>query len=128
MDVDSAKPRVLIADDEWMSRQLMRAFLERGGYAVLEARNGQEALRMAREHQPELMLLDVRMHDLSGFEVCARLKADPATFHIKIIILSALAGKKETAKAETSGADLFLSKSMAWTSIMAQVAALTARP
>lgn len=128
MDVDSAKPRVLIADDEWMSRQLMRAFLERGGYAVLEARNGQEALRMAREHQPELMLLDVRMHDLSGFEVCARLKADPATFHIKIIILSALAGKKETAKAETSGADLFLSKSMAWTSIMAQVAVLTARP
>lgn len=128
MDVDSAKPRVLIADDEWMSRQLMRAFLERGGYAVLEARNGQEALRMAREHQPALMLLDVRMHDLSGFEVCARLKADPATFHIKIIILSALAGKKETAQAETSGADLFLSKSMAWTSIMAQVAVLTARP
>ncbi len=102
---------VLIADDEPSIRTLLDATIGRTGeHAVSEATNGEEALRMARKQQPDLLLLDVRMPRMDGVEVCKRLKAEPQTADIKIVILIALAQDHMRREAETAGADLFLVK------------------
>src|SRR5687768_17988502 len=124
----STMPLILIADDEWMNRELMRTFLVRSGYKVLEARNGEQALSMAREYRPDLILLDVRMYDLNGFEVCAQLKADPATQHIRIAMVSALSASEEQERAAAAGAVAFISKSTDWTSIMKHIDEIARRP
>jgi CheY-like chemotaxis protein len=121
-------PLILIADDEWMNRELMRTFLVRGGYKVLEARNGEQALSMAREHNPDMILLDVRMYDLNGFDVCAQLKSDPATQHIRIVMVSALSAAEEKERAAAVGAAAFISKSTDWTSIMKDIDEIAKRP
>jgi CheY-like chemotaxis protein len=119
---------ILIADDEWMNRELMRTFLVRAGYQVIEARNGEQALAMAREHHPHMMLLDVRMYDLDGFEVCEQLKADPDTQHIRIVMLSALSEMYENERATAAGAAAFISKSTDWKSIMKRIDEIAQRP
>jgi two-component system phosphate regulon response regulator PhoB len=102
---------VLIADDEPSIRTLLDATIGRSGtHAVSQAANGEEALRLARQIHPDLMLLDVRMPRLDGVDVCRRLKGDPATADIKIVFLTAFAQDHMRREAEAAGADLFLVK------------------
>lgn len=102
---------VLIADDEPSIRTLLDATIDRAGnHTVIQATNGEEALRLARERHPDLMLLDVRMPRMDGVEVCRRLKADPTTAGIRIVILTAFAQDHMRREAEGVGADLFLVK------------------
>jgi two-component system phosphate regulon response regulator PhoB len=92
-------PTLLIADDEASVRTLIRLALERDDYRILEASNGREALALAREERPDVVLLDVEMPDLSGYEVCRRLKEDPTTDDIAVLMLTA----REQETAEPSG-------------------------
>ena len=82
-------PKILIADDDIVVRDLIRSLLERVKYAVVEAENGEQAIEMATSDQPDLILLDIVMPGIGGIEALRRLKAEPATADIPVVVLSA---------------------------------------
>ncbi len=98
---------VLVVDDEDHVRALLRQVLTEAGYRVLEAASGVEALSMARKHHPSVILLDVMMPDISGFDVTQILKSDPATAEIPILILSIIEDRQHGLEL---GADAYLTK------------------
>ena len=85
-----ATKRVLIIEDEADTRTAIREFLERSGYEAAEAAGGLEGLAQAQSWQPRVILLDIRMPDPDGYEVCRRLKANPATKSIPVIVVTAV--------------------------------------
>lgn len=85
-----AKKRVLIVDDEVESRTLIREFLDMPGYELAEAADGIECLAKAEDLHPDVILLDVRMPGLDGYEVCQGLKENPETTHIPVIFVTAV--------------------------------------
>ncbi len=116
--------RVLIVDDDDFSRKTAEALLSPAGYAVLPARNGEEALRMASDSDPDLVLLDVMMPGLDGFEVCRRLRERPSTNYLPIILLTALDGRRDVILGLEAGADDFLAKPVYGAELRARVANL----
>ena len=82
-------PKILIADDDIVVRDLIRSLLERVKYAVVEAENGEQAIELATSDQPDLILLDIVMPGIGGIEALRRLKAEPATADIPVVVLSA---------------------------------------
>jgi CheY-like chemotaxis protein len=101
---------VLVCDDEPILRSLVRATLDRESYTVVVARNGHEALALARSEQPDLILLDVVMPGRSGHNVLDALRHDPATATTPIIILTAWAQAAGGEEMLRAGADAFLTK------------------
>lgn len=99
---------VLIADDDSTIRKVVRATLEDGEMEILEAADGEDALRLVRERHPDLVLLDVMMPKLSGFEVCDEIKADPSTSDVSVIILTVLAGARDRERG--ANADAYFAK------------------
>ncbi len=99
-----AAPLVLIVDDESSIRTICRVNLETDGLAVAEAVDGRDALDAVRKEQPELVLLDVMMPEVDGWQVAAELGQDPATRDIPIVFLSARAAREDRARAQTLGA------------------------
>src|SRR5438132_10521903 len=83
-------PRILIADDNKLNADLLEAHLDGSGFETRVAANGEETLRLAREWQPDVVLLDVMMPKLSGFEVCKRLRSAPATKSAGVLMVTAL--------------------------------------
>lgn len=96
--------RILLVEDDRFLRKAAEATLRRQGYEVLTAADGEEALRVARESPPDLLLLDLIMPKLQGFEVLRRLKADPATAGIPVIVLSNLGQDRDVQQALAAGA------------------------
>ncbi len=102
--------KILIVDDEINILMSLEYLLKRKGYQVFIARNGTEALQLADEHTPDLVLLDIMMPDVDGYEVCTRLKS-PERDHIpKVIFLTAKSKKSDVEKGYEIGADLYLLK------------------
>ena len=81
--------RILIVDDDVIIVSLLSQILQRHGYAVHTAYNGEDGLTLARTLQPSLIILDIMMPGLNGYEVCQQLKANPATAHITVLMLTA---------------------------------------
>ena len=82
-------PKILLVDDLASERLLLRSFLDmRGGLDITEATDGEAALTLARETQPDLIFLDIVLPKVDGFQVCRRLKKDPATANIPVILVS----------------------------------------
>jgi two-component system, sensor histidine kinase and response regulator len=104
------KPILLIVDDEERNIRLLKAMLMARNFDLREATQGEEALRIVSETSPDLILLDVMMPRMDGFEVCRRLKQDEKTKVIPIIMVTALAEKQHRLKALEVGADDFISK------------------
>jgi CheY-like chemotaxis protein len=104
------KPIVLVVDDNQANLELLQAYLEDIDCQTIPARSGAEALAIARKQPLDLILLDVMMPQMSGFEVCKRIKADPATAHIPIIMVTALTELGDIERGVASGTDDFLSK------------------
>ena len=114
--------KLLLADDEEEILALVSATLgndER--YHVLLARDGEEALRISRQQKPDLLLLDVMMPKWNGYEVCRRLKRDPATAHTKVIMLAAMAQQSDRRKAMEAGADEYFAKPFSPTALLEKV-------
>ncbi|MBI5307949.1 MAG: response regulator [Planctomycetes bacterium] len=107
---DEAKKRILIVDDEEMNREFMSVVLKSYGYAYETAKTGLEALKKTKEFLPDLILLDVMMPDMDGYETCRRLKEDPSTCHIPIIIVTALADRESKIMGLDTGASDFVTK------------------
>ena len=106
-----SRRQVLIVDDYPGARYLRSRILSDAGYEVLEASNGEEALRIASERRPSLVLLDVNLPDVNGTEVCRRLKANPETMGIPVIQITG-AWMSEDARRQglASGADAYLTE------------------
>jgi DNA-binding response OmpR family regulator len=102
--------KLLIADDESGIRSLVRMTLERDAYEIFEAADGEQALALAREHHPEVVLLDVMMPKLSGFEVCRALKDDPTTAEATVVMLTAKAQDSDRQQGIAAGADDYFTK------------------
>lgn len=107
----SLTPRILIVDDDGALRKLLQATLKYGQYKLYEATNGAEAISLALELMPQVIVLDVMMPgDINGLEVCRRIKETPRLQHIYIVLLSALNQESERLAGERVQADVYLSK------------------
>jgi CheY-like chemotaxis protein len=104
------KPLVLVVDDNEQNLELIVAYLEDVDCRTISASNGTDALDIIRRKRPALVLLDVMMPKISGFEVCRRMKIDPQTADIPVIMVTALNEMADIEKAINSGTDDFLSK------------------
>jgi CheY-like chemotaxis protein len=104
------RPRVLIAEDDPFIRRIAEMTLERQGFAVVTAEDGEEALRQARTAHPDVVLLDLIMPKMQGFEVLRRLKQDPATASVPVIVLSSLGQEADVTRALAAGAAGYLVK------------------
>lgn len=101
---------VLIVDDEPHILELVRVTLDDGRRCVVEASDGVAALATARAVRPELILLDVNLPDVSGFDVCRQLRGDPRLASTKIVMLTAAAQQDDVARGLAAGADQYLTK------------------
>ena len=106
----TAPTSVLVVDDEPQLVWMLRFSLEAAGYRVFSAREGREALEGIREHQPDLMLLDIMMPVMDGWAVLQHLQEVPARERPKVVVLSARTGLRDRAKATELGADAFVPK------------------
>jgi putative two-component system response regulator len=101
---------VLIVDDEYIGRETLQSVLEGEGYELEMAENGFQAIEKAKQLLPDVILLDVMMPGMTGFEVCQRIRSDPQIAEIPIIILTALDDRESLLNALKAGADDFISK------------------
>ena len=102
--------KILLVDDDRDFREVIKLSLLADDYEVFEAGSGREAMSMARQIQPDLIVLDILMPGLDGYATCRQLKANPATNHIAIIVLTALGDPTVHYKASQAGADDFVAK------------------
>ena len=117
-------PRILIADDNPQNAELLEAHLDGTGYETRLAMNGEETLAAARDWKPDVLLLDVMMPKMSGFEVCKRLRNDARTKDIGVIIVSALDQVADIERAVDAGTEDFLTKPINKTELLLRVRAL----
>jgi DNA-binding response OmpR family regulator len=117
-------PRVLIADDNAPNADLLEAHLDGTGFDTKVVFNGEETLATARSWKPDLILLDVMMPKLSGFEVCRRLRADAATRDVAVLMVTALDQATDVETAVEAGTDDFITKPINKTELLLRVKAL----
>ena len=116
--------RILVVDDEPQNIRLLQIRLQADGYAVLAANSGQEALELVQENAPDLILLDIMMPGMNGFEVCQRIRAEEATQFIPVVMVTALLEQEDRIKAIEAGADDFISKPFDSHEVLARVRSL----
>lgn len=114
-------PRILIAEDEKDIRELIAFTLRFAGFDVLLATNGVEAVEVAEAERPDLVILDVRMPRMSGYEVCRRLKENPQTASLPVVFLSAKGQDSEIQQGLESGAEEYILKPFAPDELIQQV-------
>ena len=102
--------RVLVVDDSALNRKVIRTVLLANGFEVLEAKDGLEAIEMATTWHPDLILMDVRMPEMDGYEATRRLRALPETRDLPIVAVTAQAMSGEAERAREAGCDGYLSK------------------
>ena len=104
------RPRVLIVDDDPLIRDVVRAVLEDGSYELDEAADGEEALRVATSHPPDVVLLDVMMPGIDGFEVAKRFKNDTTLKNAVVVMLTAKDAPEDRRRGMEAGADVYFTK------------------
>jgi DNA-binding response OmpR family regulator len=117
----AAQTRIVVADDDLTTTMLMTAMLKNAQMSSEIAHDGAEALRLARELKPDLMLLDLQMPEMDGFEVLAALRNDPVTRSVAIIVLTASHAENDIARGFSLGADDFITKPFHPLEMMARV-------
>ena len=124
----SAEPTlVLVADDNDDILALVTHRLERAGFAMLQARDGEEALRLARERRPALAILDLMMPRLDGYEVTRGIRDDPATADMPVVLLTARSQEADVARGFDVGADDYIRKPFSPQELITRVQAVLAR-
>jgi two-component system phosphate regulon response regulator PhoB len=123
----NAAPAILVVEDEAALVTLLRYNLEREGFEVIEAKDGEEALLLARERKPDLVLLDWMLPLLSGIEVCRQLRRLPETRSVPIIMLTARGEEGDKLRGLDSGADDYVTKPFSPSELIARVRAVIRR-
>jgi DNA-binding response OmpR family regulator len=118
--------RILIAEDNPQGVELLDAYLGESGWEVATALDGEETLQKVRDWRPDLILLDIMMPKISGFEVCKRLKADAATHDIAVLMITALDQTADVERAVEAGTDDFLTKPINQAELLRRIRALLA--
>jgi two-component system cell cycle response regulator len=118
---------VLVVDDNAQNRELLEAFLAALGCRVVLASGGEEALRVCREAAPDLLLLDIMMPRMSGYQVCQQLRADAATSDIPILVVTALGEVNDVERAREAGADALLTKPVGREELLERATAMLSR-
>ncbi len=121
------KPLILVVEDEAALVEMLRYNLEAEGYRVAEAGDGEQALVLVAEESPDLILLDWMLPQVSGIEVCRRLKRAPSTRHIPIILLTARGEEEDTIRGLDTGADDYIVKPFALSLLLARIRAVLRR-
>ena len=116
--------RILIVDDEVLNIKLLDAQLSSKGYMTLSAKNGKDALEIVRNNKPDLILLDIMMPEMDGYEVTSFLKSDLSTSDIPIILVTALTGEDDKKKGLEAGADEFINKPINYPELEARIVSL----
>jgi CheY-like chemotaxis protein len=119
--------KILIADDEQDIRDLLTFTLRFAGHDVIAASNGEEAVQLAQQEKPELVLLDVRMPKMNGYEACRQIKADPALKHIPVVFVSAWGQDSEVKTGLDAGAAGYVIKPFEPNMIILKVAELVVK-
>jgi adenylate cyclase len=114
-------PRILVVDDNETNRDILVTRLAVSNYELLQAGDGEEALAVAREHLPDVILLDVMMPKMDGIEVCRRLKGDPTFPFTPIVLVTAKSDTKDIVEGLEAGADEYLTKPIDQTALVARV-------
>lgn len=128
MSASTSRPRILIAEDNLEGMELLEAYLTGTEYDVQTATDGEETLRRVKAWKPDLILLDVMMPKISGFEVCKRLRASPDTRDIVILMVTALDQHSDIDRAVEAGTNDFLTKPINKAELLLRVrAALASR-
>ncbi len=123
----SVKLRILVVDDEPEAVELVEFNLKQAGYAVITAADGAEALKKARAQRPDLIVLDVMLPEMDGFEICKSLRLDPATAKVPIIMLTAKAAEIDRVLGLELGADDYLTKPFSPRELLLRVKKILAR-
>src|SRR5262245_3740544 len=117
-------PLVLVVDDNETNRDIIKARLATQGYEIAEAADGEQAIAATKSLLPDLVLLDVMMPKIDGFEVCRRLKSDPSLPYIPIILITAKSETNDIVTGLGSGADEYITKPVNQKALVARVAAM----
>ncbi|MCZ6679402.1 MAG: response regulator [Candidatus Poribacteria bacterium] len=121
---EPSSPKILVVDDEPRNIRILQIQLTAKGYTVLTATNGQEALEMVKTASPDLILLDIMMPKMNGFEVCEQIRADESTQFLPVVMVTALSDTQDRIRAIELGADDFISKPFDSLEILARVRSL----
>lgn len=121
---DSRLPRILIVDDNPQNVELFEEHLSDGNYELRTAYDGEQALQIIRSWQPDLVLLDIMMPRISGFEVCKQVRADPATAQTMVLMITALDQSSDIDRAVEAGTNEFVSKPVNKTELILRVRSL----
>lgn len=119
--------KILIAEDERDIRDLVTFSLKFSGFEVVQASNGQEAVERAQAEMPDLILMDVRMPKMTGYEACKALKAMPAMRHIPVVFLSAKGQESEIQQGVEAGAEEYILKPFAPDELTKQIKSVLER-
>ena len=117
-------PTILVVEDNAHGAEMLLLLLDSEGYRVIHAADGEQALAKAKAEKPDLITLDVRMPKMDGFEVCRRLRADPATAQIPVLMVTAMTAQEDLEQGIAAGADDFISKPVRKLELVARVRSL----
>jgi two-component system cell cycle response regulator DivK len=113
--------RILVVEDTFDNRQILRDLLTNAGFELFEATDGEAGVALARRHRPDLIVMDIQLPILDGFEAVARIKADPDLRHIPIIAVSSYAQSIDAARALNAGCAAYVAKPYSPRAILAQI-------
>ena len=113
--------RILAIEDHAENRRILRLLLASGGYEMLEAVTGEEGVAMAEKERPDLILMDIQLPGLDGYEATRRIKANPAIRHIPIIVVTSYALSGDDVKAFEAGCDAYVTKPFVPRELLAKV-------
>ena len=107
---DNETKTVLVVEDNDLNMKLFHDLLEAHGYQILQTKNGRDALRLAREHHPDLILMDIQLPEISGLEVTKLIKADDSLCQIPVVAVTAFAMKGDEEKIREGGCEAYIAK------------------
>jgi two-component system, cell cycle response regulator DivK len=115
------RKRILVVEDQEDNRRILRDLLNSADYEIIEADNGETALMAAATERPDLILMDIQLPKLDGYEATRRLKADPALKHIPIIVVTSYALSGDEDKARAAGCDAYVGKPFSPRALLAKI-------